>query len=112
MKVKYNKYELEMVDRIPKGFKVWAVNFKDCDFVPLVEVIEGTYNVNTATMKAINIPAAEDRAILQEYASLGDWDEYIKKGEHPFWGVLSDDFKTHYIDISTKARDIIKKLEV
>lgn len=52
----YRTDVFEVVDRIPAGYRVWNINLKDrSGYIPLCELLPGTYSVNRETLKTIRI---------------------------------------------------------
>ena len=66
-------YKFEVVDKIPKGYEVWNIDFNNLGngYVPLCQVYEGTYNIIKSTLKAIQIEDAEERSIIKKAVSRG-----------------------------------------
>ena len=66
-------YTFEIVDKIPKGYVVWNINFDHLGdgYVPLCQIEKGTYNVIQSTLKAIKVEDAEERAAIKRGAARG-----------------------------------------
>ena len=66
-------YSFEIVDKIPKGYEVWNINFDELGngYVPLCQVYDGTYDVIKSTLKAIRVDSEEDRAIIKKAVARG-----------------------------------------
>lgn len=66
-------YKFEIVDKIPKGYEVWNIDFNKLGggYVPLCQVYEGTYNIIKSTLKAIKIDNEEERKIIKKAVSRG-----------------------------------------
>ena len=72
----------EIVESIPKGYMLWNIgsNMK-ADYLPLVQPIKGTYNVNPKTMKAIYVKDAQTvlKALGRGQKTVKQMEIYIKK---------------------------------
>ena len=66
-------YNFEVVDRIPKGYQVWNIDFDNLGngYVPLCQVYEGTYNIIKNTLKEIRVENAEERRIIKKAVARG-----------------------------------------
>lgn len=77
--LKNNCGVFEIVESVPKdNYTLWNIGSNMTDgYLPIVQVIEGTYNVNTETMKAIKLKKAQ--IIL---SAIGGGQNTIKKMEN------------------------------
>lgn len=107
--LKVNEYVFEIVDSIPKGYSLWNIghNMQD-DYLPLVQTYEGTYEVNTNTMKAVYIKDAQVvlQAIGRGQGTIKKMETYIKRNKNP--KMLST--KRH-VDKLIKAVEILKTIK-
>lgn len=77
MTIKYDNgygttYIFEVVEKIPAGFEVWNIpEIGNGEYIPICEVIKGTYSVRTETLKAIRLNKEEVK-MLHQAASEGD----------------------------------------
>ncbi len=64
-------YIFEVVEKIPKGFEVWNIGeIGGGEYIPICQVVNGTYSVRVETLKAIKL-SKEEVAILAKAASAG-----------------------------------------
>ena len=86
-------YTFEIVDKIPKGYKIWNIDFNNMagSLIPLCKCYEGTYNVIPDQLKAIAVEDGWARGVLRIYASRGtDTPAKIKKNALELLKALSE----------------------
>lgn len=55
-----DRHEFEIVENVPKGYEIWNIGKNMIDgYLPLCQVIEGTYSINPDTLKAIKVEDAQ-----------------------------------------------------
>ena len=55
-----DRHEFEIVESVPKGYEIWNIGKNMIDgYLPLCQVIEGTYSINPDTLKAIKVEDAQ-----------------------------------------------------
>ena len=72
----------EVVNEISKGYKLWNIGHHMADdYLPLIQTIEDSYNVDTTTMKAIYVKDAQIvlKALGRGQNTVKTMDAYIKK---------------------------------
>lgn len=66
-------YTFEIVDKIPKGYEVWNIDFDNMigGLIPLCQCYHGTRTVNVDTLKAIVVEDKATRDMLKRAVSRG-----------------------------------------
>lgn len=66
------KHTFEVVEAIPQGFRVWNIGNNMMDgFLPLCQLVDGTYNIIPETLKALKVDDPELLKLLREGAGKG-----------------------------------------
>lgn len=70
MKISNDRYEFEIVDKMPYGYDIWNIGKNMVDgYLPLAQVYDN--KINPDTLKAIKIEDEQELELLRDCASYG-----------------------------------------